>query len=349
VLSLLRGFSAPVTLVDGLSDDELLVLLRHDPDPFSRWEAGQRLAMSRLVAATQGRAEPGTVDPAFIDAMRDVLRHPELDPKFKELVLLLPSEGYIAEQLSSVDPQRIHTAREAMRRTLARELRADWAWAYEAHQTSGGYSPGAAQAGPRALANMALAMLCIDAAERGDAVWPGRAYQRFKDASNMTERQGALVALLACGSDLVRPALDRFYLTFRHDPLVLDRWFALQATAPERDGEVLERVKTLLHHPDFSLTNPNRARSLIGEFCRGNPSAFHRPDGAGYAFWVERVLALDAVNPQLASRLARALDRWTVLAEPYRSLARKAIADVAAAPKLSNDTTEIVSRSLAAH
>ncbi len=120
-------------------------------------------------------------------------------------------------------------------------------------------------------------------------------------------------------------------------------------TAPERDGQVFERVKSLLLHPDFSIANPNRARSLINDFCRGNPAAFHRPDGAGYSFWVDRVLALDAVNPQLASRLARSLDRWTVLAEPYRSKAREAIAQVAAAPKLSDDTGEIVSRSLSAN
>jgi aminopeptidase N len=351
VLSLLRRFSAPVALVDGLGEEELLVLLRHDGDPFNRWEAGQRLAMARLVAAVRSD-DPGdavTIDGGYLDAMREVLRHPELDPQFKELVLVPPSEVYIAEQLASVDPQRIHAARRGLRRILARELRADWEWAFESHQVSGGYQPGGLPAGRRALANLALTMLCTDAAERGDAVWPGRAYQRFKDATNMTERQGALTALLACGSPLAVQALERFYAMFRLDPLALDKWFALQATAPERDGQVFARVKSLLLHPDFSIANPNRARSLIGEFCRGNPAAFHRPDGAGYAFWADRVLALDAVNPQLASRLARALDRWTVLAEPYRSKAREAIAQVAAAARLSDDTGEIVSRSLSAH
>jgi aminopeptidase N len=165
----------------------------------------------------------------------------------------------------------------------------------------------------------------------------------------MTDRQGALVALLACGSPLAEQAMERFYAMFRADPLALDKWFSLQATAPERDGRVFERDQALLRHPDFSIANPNRARSLIGDFCRGNLAAFHRPDGAGYAFWVDRVLSVDAVNPQLASRLARALDRWTALAEPYRSKARDAIARVAAAPNLSDDTGEIVSRSLSAH
>jgi aminopeptidase N len=345
VLSLLRGFSAPVVLVDGLSDADLTILLRHDIDPFNRWEAGQRIALHRLLQAVRSD-EPALLDAEFIAAMREVLRHPDLDAAFKELVLTLPSEAYVAEQLDVVDPQRIHSAREAMKLELARELRADWEWAFEAHQVIGGYSPDPVSAGRRALANLSLMMLCLDAVDRGDAVWPGRAYQRFKDASNMTERQGSLAALLFSGSSLADAALDRFYALFQGEPLVIDKWFSLQATAPEHDSQVFERVQKLLRHPAFSVANPNRARSLIGAFCQANPAGFHRRDGAGYTFWADRVLELDAFNPQLASRIARALDRWTQLAEPYRSAARTAIARIAAAPKLSSDTGEIVSRAL---
>ena len=348
VLSLLRGFSAPVTLVDGLADADLLVLLGHDSDPFNRWEAGQRLALSRLLAATRTSGEPAPLDAEFVAAMRDVLRHPDLDPAFKELVLTLPSEAYIAEQLDSVDPQRIHVARESMKRDLARELRVDWEAAFDSNQVRGGYSPDPVSSGRRALANLSLAMLCLDAGLRGDAVWPGRAYQRFKDASNMTDRQGALGALLVAGSPLADAALERFLALFADDPLVVDKWFTLQATAPEHDGQVFDRVKALLRHPSFSLANPNRARSLIGAFVMANPAGFHRLDGAGYGFWAERVIEIDAINPQLASRLARGLDRWTQLAEPYRAAARAAIARVAAAPRLSSDVGEIVSRALAA-
>ncbi|MEO8310897.1 MAG: aminopeptidase N [Caldimonas sp.] len=347
VLSLLRGFSAPVVLVDGLSDDDLLILLRHDGDPFNRWEAGQRIALHRLLAAVRS-GEPAVLDANFLGAMRDVLRHPGLDAAFKELVLTLPSEGYVAEQLDIVDPQKIHVAREAMRRSLARELRADWEWAFDSHQVHGGYSPDPVSSGRRALANLSLAMLCIDAVEQGDPVWPGRAYQRFKDASNMTERQGALAALLYSGSSLADAALDRFYEVFEDDALVVDKWFSMQAAAPEHDGQVFERVKRLLRHPAFSIANPNRARSLIGAFCLANPAGFHRSDGAGYAFWADRVLEIDALNPQLASKISRALDRWTHLEEPYRQLARQAIARVAAGAKLSSDTGEIVSRALSA-
>ncbi|MGZ5759667.1 MAG: aminopeptidase N [Caldimonas sp.] len=346
VPSLLRGFSAPVALVDGLGDAELITLLRHDADPFNRWEAGQRLALGRLVAAIAGDTE-APLDASFVEAMREVLRQPALDPAFKEIVLTPPSEAYVAEQLTSVDPQRIHAAREAMKRQLATALVADWQWAFETHQVAGAYSPDPASAGRRALANLALGMLCIAAAQSGDPVWPGRAWQRFKDASNMTDRQGALMALLASGSVLADAALERFYALFKDDPLVLDKWFAIQAGAPERaDGRVFDRVKRLMSHPDFTLANPNRGRSLVSTFCNGNPAGFHRGDGAGYAFWADRVSEVDAINPQFASRIARALDRWTRLVEPYRTAAHAAIARVAAQPKLSIQTQEIVSRAL---
>nr|HPM68388.1 aminopeptidase N [Piscinibacter sp.] len=345
VPSLLRHFSAPVTLVDGLHDADLLVLLAHDPDAFNRWEAGQRLALQRLLAAVRDDA-PLQLDAAFTGAMREVLRHPTLDAAFKALVLTPPSETYIAEQLESVDPQRIHAAREAMVLQLAQALHGDWEWAWEAHQVAGPYTSAPEPAGRRALANLALAMLCLDATARGDVLWQGRAYQRFKDAANMTDREGALWALLASHSEMADLALPRFHDMFRGDALVLDKWFALQASAPERDGRVFARVKALLKHPDFTLHNPNRARSLVRSLCGDNPAAFHRSDAAGYVFWSERVIELDAFNPQLASRIARVMDRWAQLAEPYRSAAREAIARVAARTDLSNDVREVVTRAL---
>ncbi|MBL0094590.1 MAG: aminopeptidase N [Piscinibacter sp.] len=345
VPSLLRHFSAPVTLVDGLHDADLLVLLAHDPDAFNRWEAGQRLALQRLLTAIRNEA-PLQLDAAFTGAMRDVLRHPTLDAAFKAQVLTPPSETYIAEQLESVDPQRIHAAREAMVLQLAQALHGDWEWAWEAHQVAGPYTSAPEPAGRRALANLALAMLCLDATARGDVLWQGRAYQRFKDAANMTDREGALWALLASHSEMADLALPRFHDMFRGDALVLDKWFALQASAPERDGRVFARVKALLKHPDFTLHNPNRARSLVRSLCGDNPAAFHRADAAGYVFWSERVIELDAFNPQLASRIARVMDRWAQLAEPYRSAAREAIARVAARTDLSNDVREVVTRAL---
>ena len=347
VPSLLRGFSAPVVLVDALTDADLLTLLNLDPDPFNRWEAGQRLTLNRLLLAIGGDLG-ASLDGEFIDAMRGVLRHTGLDPAFKELLLSPPSESYIAEQLDQVDPQRIHAAREALKLQLARALRDDWAWAFEAHQVSGGYSADPVSSGRRALANLSLGMLCLEAGARNDSVWPGRAYQRFKDATNMTDRQGALSALLDAHHELAKPALQRFHELFKDDPLALDKWFALQAMAPEKDGRVFAKVKALLTHPDFTLANPNRARSLISSLCTYNPAAFHRSDAAGYVFWAERVLELDASNPQLAARIARVMDRWSRLTEPYRSAAREAIARVAARSELSDDVREIVTHALAA-
>ena len=352
----LRNFSAPVIVRPTAYDERRVCSHLHeayDSDAFNRWEAGQRLALSRLLAASSSSVD-AVLDAEYIEAMGSVLRAPDVDAAFKALALVLPSEVYVAEQMSSVDPQRIHTAREAMKRQLAVSMRADWQRAFDANETGGAYSPDAASAGRRALANLALAMLCLaEAASADDAatsstnrVWSGRALQRFKDASNMTDRQGALAALLGCGSELADRALERFHDRFQHEPLVIDTWFRMQATAPEHDGRVFARVGQLLSHADFSLTNPNRARSLIGAFCRGNPAAFHRTDGAGYAFWADRVIEIDRINAQLASRTARALDRWAALAEPYRSAAREAIARVAAQPQLSSDTREIVSRAL---
>ena len=275
-----------------------------------------------------------------------MLRHPELDAAFKDLVLTLPSEAYLAEQLTVVDPQKIHAARDAMKLQLAQALHDDWAWAWEAHQVTGGYSPDALSAGRRALANLSLQMLCLADVAAGGDVWAGRAWQRFKDAGNMTDRLGALTALTASHAPLADAALARFHALFRDEPLVIDKWFALQASTPEKDGRVFARAQQLLSHPDFSLRNPNRARSLVSALCMNNPGAFHRLDGAGYAFWADRILEIDAINPQLAARMARVMDRWAALAEPYRAAAHQALQRVAAKPDLSNDVREIIGRAL---
>ena len=349
VPSLLRGFSAPVLLDDGLSDGDLLTLLQHDADAFNRWEAGQRLALNRILAAVRS-GQPLQLDAAYVNAMRAVLNHAQLDAAFKELVLTLPGEAYIAEQLEVVDPQAIHAAVEAAQIQLAAALRDDWIAAFDANQVAGGYRPDPVSAGKRALANLALSMLVLDAKaqSRSDAgVWLGRAYQRFKDAGNMTDRLGALAALVNGHAELAEPALARFHAMFKDEPTVIDKWFALQAMAPERDGRTFAKVRQLIQHPDFTLKNPNRARSLLISLCKMNPAAFHRADAAGYVFWADQLLALDAINPQIAGRVARVMDRWNVLAEPYRSAALEAIRRVAAKPDLSSDVREIIERALA--
>ena len=349
VPSLLRGFSAPVVLEDGLNADDLLILLAHDSDPFNQWEAGQRLMLqSALDAIQQNKDVTGqhVLSDALVEALRKVLRHTGLDAAFKDLALTLPSENYIADQLDVVDPQRVHALRENMRLQLATGLQADWQWAWDAHKHNGAYSPDAQSSGRRALAGLAMTMLCIAAVQNSDAVTPGRVYQQFKDAGNMTDRFNALSALVVSGHALSQDALALFHKMFQHEALVIDKWFALQAGAPDRAGDVLPRVRQLMQHADFSLRNPNRARSLIFSYCSANPAGFHRADAAGYVYWSEQVLALDAINPQVAARLARAMDRWSRLAEPYRSAAKVAIERVAAKADLSNDVREVIGRAL---
>ena len=359
--SILRNFTAPVLLDYDYTDAQLLHLLEHDSDPFNRWEAGQRLATNSALTAIKSVATSPyntwvtALNDVYIDAMRKVLHHPGLDAAFKELVLTLPSETVLAEQLDTVDPQRIHAVREGMRRQLATALAADWETVFYANENNGAYSPDAMSSGRRALAGMALTHLCLAAVDAGSSAalagsvsWPVKTLRRFEDADNMTDRFNALAALVSSGHSLAAEALQKFHAFFKNEPLVIDKWFALQASAPDRGGDVLPSVKQLMKRSDFSLRNPNRARSVVSTFCQGNAAGFHRPDAAGYVFWSERVIELDAINPQVAARLARALDRWSKLAEPYRSNAREAISRVAAKADLSKDTQEIVARSLAA-
>jgi len=348
--SLLRNFSAPVNLDCDLTDMQWLSILAHDTDAFNRWEAGQRLAVQaalRFIRTAKNPQSDAVLDEGYLNAMRQVLSNASLDAAFKELVLTLPSETYISEQLESVDPQYVHAVREAMRLQLATAMHEDWQTCYAQNRVLGAYSPDAISSGKRALSNMALHMLCLAAQHEGSPVWPGKALQAFKDASNMTDRFGALSALVSSGHALAEQALGQFHALFKDEALVIDKWFALQASAPDRNGNTLPVVRQLMQHPDFNLRNPNRARSLIFSYCSANPGGFHRSDAAGYVFWSDRVIELDAINPQVAARLARALDRWKKLAEPYRQAAKAAIERVAAKAELSNDVREVVTRALA--
>ncbi|GGC14783.1 aminopeptidase N [Oxalicibacterium flavum] len=343
VPSLLRNFSAPVVLEYDYRDDELAFLMAHDSDPFNRWEAGQRLALRRLLALTAAvRAGGGmAVDPALGESLRLTLTDDALDPAFREIALTLPSETVIAEQMDVIDPQAIHQARRFLRHALAQALRADLVDAYRNNQTPGAYSPDAVSAGKRALKNLALSYI----GELDDAAAHALAQTQCDGADNMTDRFAALAALANGSAPGRAAALARFYQDFEDEPLVIDKWFSLQASARTTD---VAAVRKLMQHPAFSLKNPNRARSLIFSFCNGNPSQFHAADGSGYDFWAEQVIALDALNPQVAARLARSLDRWRKYAPALRDRMRSALERVAAAPALSKDTKEVVGKSLAA-
>jgi len=347
VPSLLRGFSAPVVLHFDYSQAQLLSLMAHDHDPFNQWEAGQRIFTAAAMNALKSDSIASTILPAeVIQALGQLLQSDRLDPAFKELALTLPSEAYLAEQSEVVDPLRIHQVRQAMRLQMARELQDVWQLVYESHRSRGTYRTGANGMGQRALANLALLHLCLNQTEQAAPQWAEQALLAFNQASNMTDRMGALQALVHAKHPHAHSALARFHQLFVHDELVIDKWFALQASAPDHEGSILLQVKQLMRHPDFQLRNPNRARSLISTFCHSNPAAFHRPDASGYVFWSERVMEIDAINPQVAARLARAMDRWRKLAQPYRDAACEAIKRVAAKPDLSKDVREVVNRAL---
>jgi aminopeptidase N len=348
--SILRDFSAPVILKHGYSDAELVHLFSHDSDPVNRWEAGQRLAMSRLLklsadittkgSANDAAADLMNLDDVFIEAMRNLLADETLDPAFREQALLLPTESMIADQLDVVDPLAIHMARQFVRADIGVRLRAELLAQYDANQTPGEYSPDAASIGKRALKNLALSYLCAAPDEKSIAL----AQRQFDEATNMTDRVAALGALVHARAPSAQDALQRFYDEFQGEALVVDKWFMMQATAPTTD---LAAVRELMGHPAFTLRNPNRARSLVAAFCSSNPVQFHAPDGSGYAFWAEQVIALDALNPQVASRLARAMDRWRRYLPSLQAHMKKALQQVAGQGKLSNDVREVVSKALA--
>jgi aminopeptidase N len=348
--SLLRNFSAPVIVEYDYTNDELAFLLAHDSDPFNRWEAGQRLATRELLAlATHAAAgEPLSLDDSTIAAFARVLTDESLSPAFRELALMLPSEAYLAEQMEQADPAAVHAARQFARRRFAQALKQDWLAVYERHTTPGAYEPTPQAAGHRALKNLALAYLA-ELDDPSDAIRLANA--QYDGANNMTDRAAALAALLAAsvtvGAGAVQPALDEFYRRFEKEPLVIDKWFALQATQRgSAERPVIDIVRKLMAHPAFTLRNPNRARSLIFSFCAANPAQFHAVDGSGYAFWAEQVVTLDALNPQVAARLARSLELWRRYTPALREKMREALERVAQQVK-SRDVREIVEKALA--
>jgi aminopeptidase N len=303
--------------------------------------------MARLLTLTAAVQEgaPLALDATFIEAQRALLADSTLDAAFRELALILPSETIVADRLAVVDPQAIHIARQFMRRTLGSALKAEWLAAYHANQTPGAYSPDALSAGKRGLKNLALSYLLIAA----DADALALARSQFDTAGNMTDRSAALNALIhsdASNADANAAAepLQHFYADFEAEALVIDKWFSMQAAAPATD---VAAVRALMTHPAFTLKNPNRARSLIFSFCNGNPSQFHTADGSAYDFWAEQVIALNALNPQVAARLARSMDRWRRFVPALQVHMKAALEKVARSKNLSNDVQEVVGKALA--
>jgi aminopeptidase N len=339
--SLLRNFSAPVVMEYDYTDQELAQLMAHDSDAFNRWEAGQRLAMGRLIKLIKQvqAGETLTLDELYINALRTTLNDQTLDPSFREAVLTLPSELMLAEQCAVIAPQAIHTARQYLRKTLSERLKADFIAAYEANLTPGKYSADARSAGKRGLKNLCLSYLL----GWEDETTLQLAHAQIAAADNMTDRLAALMALINTGSKTAQQPLNRFYRDFKNEALVVDKWFSLQAVAMHTD---VKAVRKLMTHPAFTLKNPNRARSLIFSFCNGNPSQFHTADGSGYAYWAEQVIALNKLNPQVAARLVRTLDHWKKFQPALKKQMQAALQKVAEIKGLSKDVQELVVRAL---
>lgn len=340
--SILRDFSAPIILDYNYGDADLLHLFNNDSDPVNRWEAGQRLAMGRLLKLTgeAGVGAPLLLDDTFLLAMGKMLSDDTLDPAFREQALLLPSETMVAEQIAVVDPLAIHLARQFVRANIGTRLREQLLAQYHANATPGEYSPDALSIGKRALKNLCLAYLTAAQDEEGIRL----AQDQFENAGNMTDRVAALSAMIHARVPTVDAPLQRFYDEFEDEALVIDKWFAMQASSATSD---VAAVRELMRHPAFNLRNPNRARSLVSSFCANNPVQFHAPDGSGYAFWAEQVITLDGLNPQVASRLARAMDRWRRYTPALQEQMKKALQQVAGQQRLSNDVREVVGKALA--
>jgi aminopeptidase N len=346
VPSLNRGFSAPIKLVANLSAEDLRFLAARDSDPYNRWQALQTLATRLLVdnvtALRAGRSV--RQDAGLLDALAAILADDALEPAFAALALALPGEADIAREIGrDVDPDAIFSARSALRTAVGNHLADALTERYHRLSHTGPYSPDAVGAGRRALRNVALDLLVT--AQRPGAI--ELASQQYASADNMTDRMAALSTLSHRDTPERAAALDDFYARYANDPLIVDKWLALQAVIPE--AATLDRVKALTAHPAFSLGNPNRVRSLIGAFAMANQTQFNRADGAGYDFVVDTVLALDPKNPQVAARLLSALRSWRVLEPSRRALAEAALRRAQAQASLSRDTADIVQRALAAN
>jgi len=338
VLSINRNFSAPIVLDFEQPESELLILLKEDDDAFNRWEAAQKLFMRSIL---NGKA----LDSELVSVLRAILRDAALDPAFKDLLFTLPAESYLYEQVSVIDPQAIHQARRQVRGQLATALQDDWLWAYQEHQTPGSYKPDAKSAGKRSLKNLALHMLADSGYARTDDI----AFAQYQSANNMTDQYGALAVLVNFSLGHAQASLSNFHERFKSDALVIDKWFALQATRQidlQDTSAVLTNVLALRKHPDFNIKNPNRARSLIHAFCMNNPGAFHQPSAETYQFWAEHVIELNHINPQVAARLARALDRWKQFAPNYQAHMKSALEFISKQTNLSSDVAEVIQKAL---
>ncbi len=343
VPSLFRGLSAPVRIDLGSSESDLVTLVAKDSDSFNRWQAAQTFATRLLIRSVAQVRSGGTpcCDTELVEALGTLIETSD-DPAFVAEVMTLPSEADIAREIGeNVDPDAVHFAREALRRTIGESLAGILRATYERLADDGPYSPDAAAAGRRALRNVALSLLAAGDPGEGTRL----ATRQLASSTTMTNEIAALGVLAHVGGLEREKALDAFYHNHQGEPLVIDKWFALQAMIAEPG--TLDRVRRLMAHPAFALSNPNRVRALVGAFAAGNQTRFNAPDGSGYQLVTDIVLELDPKNPQVAARLLSAFKSWRMLEDGRRRLAEAALRRVAAVQALSPDVKDIAQRSLA--
>lgn len=343
VPSLLRNFSAPVRLDYAYTEAELIFLMKHDSDAFNRWDAGQRLAMAAIQAllADLKQGAPLGLSHEFVSAWQAVLTDESLDPALRAEALTLPSEADIAELMRPADPAAIHQVRDFILSTLAKTLRLDLENMFASYQDQAAYQIDAASMGKRRLKNVSLAYL----GHLDDSAIPALCAEQYYQANNMTDALAALAVLndIACPERTA--ALAHFLERWQNDPLVMDKWFALQASSSLPN--TLQQVEKLLEHPLFDMRNPNKVRALVGSFAMRNPLHFHAANGSGYAFLAERVLWLNERNPQVAARMVRPLMNWRHYEAGRSELMKSQLERLQAHQGLSADVYEIVSKSLA--
>ena len=341
--SLLRGFSAPVKLDYNYSPEQLAFLMANDTDGFNRWDACQTLSFMVLQRLTDDAIakRPMIMDAKLIEAFASLLDDQNLDPAMVQLMLQLPSEAQLHERANEIQAQAIYQARHFARRAIAEALQDKLVETYNRHNVQQSYAPVAEQIGRRALKNAALSYLMLV-----DNIGPELAWQQFQSADNMTDQSAALSALVNCpvAAEYAAEALQQFEQQYRHEALVMNLWLQIQATNSQTNG--LQRVQSLMQHPAFNMTNPNKIRSLIGAFCSANLVNFHNIDGSGYEFLQQQICALNSVNPQVAARLVTPLTRWKKFPRPNQQLMREALEKIAQLPDLVKDIEEIMSKSL---
>ncbi|MCW9030975.1 MAG: aminopeptidase N [Gammaproteobacteria bacterium] len=342
VVSINRGFTSPVKIKIQHSDDELSFLFSHDRDEFNRWDAGQSLAINTLLNLIKliREKQPLVIPDNVINSYRQTLTNSELDRALIAQAMTLPSEGYLADQLDIVDVDGIHQARTFMRMELAKSLRREFEHVFQQGQSDAVYLFQADEMARRDLNQVCLSYLML--LQDDDII--SVCMNQFENANNMTDVLSALNNLTHYDTELRQQALDKFYDKWKHDAQVVEKWFAIQATSDLPD--ILAKVKILMQHEAFTLSNPNKVRSLIGRFCAGNIAHFHAADGSGYTFLADQVLALDSMNPQIAARLIQSMSRWRRYDDKRQTLMRKQLERILAKKGISKDVYEITSRSL---